>query len=305
MRIVSLLPAATEICFALGLGSKVVGVSPECDAPPAARAKPVVSRTLLRSEDMPSAETSQRVGERLAAGEALYDIDEAALQAAAPDLVLTQGLCEVCAPTLGDLEDVARRLPRVPSIVSLDPHHLEDMLQDIERLGRECGVEDRAADLVEALRDRIERVRRTASKAASRPGTVCLEWLDPLFLAGHWVPEMVELAGGHDVLGVAGEPSRRVDPDEIVIASPRVAVLMPCGFHIDRTRTEAPAVTGRTWWADLPAARADRVWIVDGSSYFNRPGPRLVDGLEILGHILHPESFPQPPRPADAQRWVA
>lgn len=303
MRIVSLLPAATEICYSLGLGDEIVGVSPECDFPPGARDKAIVSRTLLEYDGASSSETSRLVGERLAKGEALYRVDESALRAADPDLILTQGLCAVCAPTLGDVEEVARRLPREPSIVSLDPHRLLDVLADVERVGGACEVEDRAADAVRALRERIDHVAERASMASDRPATVCLEWLEPMFLAGHWVPEMVRLAGGHDALAKPGEKSRRVERREIVMASPEVAVLMPCGFDLNRTMKEASRVTAEPWFADLPAARADRVWVVDGSSFFNRPGPRLVDGLEILGHILQPKLFPARPRPQDAQRW--
>lgn len=305
MRIVSLLPAATEICFALGLGDDLVGVSPECDYPEAARAKPVVSRTLLPTDGASSRETSRMVGERLESGGALYRIDEEALRSAAPDLILTQGLCEACAPTLGDVEDVAGRLSTKPEIVSLDPHRLEDMLSDITRVARVAGVDEQGESVVERLRNRINRVAALTIRTSDRPRTLCLEWLDPAFIAGHWVPEMVELAGGADVLGRPGEKSRRVDPKDIVMASPDVAVLMPCGFDLERTRKEASVVTTQPWWCDLPAARHDRTWIVDGSSFFNRPGPRLVDGLEILAHILQPRTFPRPPRARDAQPWGA
>jgi len=304
MRIVSLLPAATEICYALGLGDDLVGVSPECDYPPAAREKPVVSRALLPYEGTSSGETSRMVGERLESGGALYQVDETALHAAHPDIIVTQGLCVVCAPTLGDVEDVARRLPQTPAILSLDPHRLEDVFEDIERVGRACGVEDRAAQVAATLRERVDRVAQRAARAIDRPKALCLEWLDPLFLGGHWVPEMVDLAGGVDPLGRPGEKSRRIEPKDVVLASPDVAVLMPCGFDLERTRKEAPIVTRARWWADLPAARADRVWAVDGSSYFNRPGPRLVDGLEILAHILQPRLFPRPPGATDAHREV-
>jgi iron complex transport system substrate-binding protein len=293
MRIVSLLPAATEICFALGLGDDVVGVSPECDFPRAVREKPVVSHGLLDYEGKTSLETSRMVGERIVSGGALYQVDESALRSSRADLILTQGLCDVCAPTLGDVEDIARHLPRTPAIESFDPHRLEDVLENVVRVGRACGIEERAAEVVAALQERIDRVSDRASTAVARPKTVCLEWLDPLFLGGHWVPEMVGLAGGVDVLGRTGEKSRRSEPDEVVMASPDVAVLMPCGFDLDRTRSEAPVVTRMAWWAKLPASRAGRAWIVDGSSYFNRPGPRLVDGLEILAHILQPDLFPK------------
>ena len=303
MRIVSLLPAATELCYALGLADDVVGVSPECDFPPGARTKPVISRSVLAYEGKSSRETSRMVGERLEAGGALYQVDESALRSADPDLILTQGLCEVCAPAVGDVEEVARRLSRVPSILSLDPHRLDDSLTDMERVARRCGVEDRAAHVIESARDRIGRVAKRAAAARVRPKVMCLEWFDPLFVAGHWVPEMVDLAGGTDVLAEPGEASHRVDPKEIVMASPDVAILMPCGFHLDRTDEEASNVTGNPWWGDLPATRSDRAWLVDGSSFFNRPGPRLVDGLEILAHILHPDLFPQSPALTAAKKW--
>ncbi|MGI0149572.1 MAG: cobalamin-binding protein [Thermoplasmata archaeon] len=304
MRIVSLLPAATEICCALGLGDDLVGVSPECDHPPAVVGKRIVSRGFLSYDGKSSGETSRMVGERLENGGALYQVDERALRLTEPEVILTQGLCEVCAPTLGDVEEVASRLPQPPSIVSLDPHCLEDVFADVERIGRFCDASDRARILVRSLRARIGRVSSRASKAGARPEAVCLEWLDPVFLAGHWVPEMVGLAGGHDALATPAEASRRVSPREIVDAAPEVAVLMPCGFGLDRTREEATLVTQAPWWRDLPAARTNRVWTVDGSSYFNRPGPRLVDGLEILAHILQPELFPSPPDPRDGRPWV-
>lgn len=304
MRIVSLLPAATEICCALGLEDDLVGVSPECDHPPAVVGKRIVSRGLLPYDGKSSGETSRIVGERLASGGALYQVDEDALRSTEPDVILTQGLCEVCAPTLGDVEEVAARLSHPPEILSLDPHRLDDVLADIEQVGCFCDVEEAAQVVVNSLRSRIDRIATRASEAADRPATVCLEWLDPLFLAGHWVPEMVALAGGHDPLAKAGEPSRRVDGREVAQASPDVAVLMPCGFDLERTREETFLVTETSWWAELPAARSNRVWTVDGSSYFNRPGPRLVDGLEILAHILHPELFPSPPDREAARPWV-
>src|SRR5438094_712832 len=301
MRIVSLLPAATEICYALGLGDEVVGVSPECDHPPAARTKRIVSRSLLQYEGRSSGETSRMVGERLASAGALYQVDAQALRSAEPDLILTQGLCKVCAPTLGDVEDIARNLARLPEIVSLDPHHLADVLENIEQIGRACDIEERAETVVEGLQQRIECVARKAALAAERPRTACLEWLDPLFIGGHWVPEMIGLAGGVDALGRPGEKSRRISSNEVESAAPEVAVLIPCGFDLDRTRAEAGVVTHSSWWAHLPAARTGRAWLVDGSSYFNRPGPRLVDGLEILAHILQPSLFPKIPKPSDAQ----
>ncbi len=304
MRIVSLVPAATEICFSLGLGSEVLGISPECDYPPATHDKRVVSRPLLEYDGKSSAETSKMVGGALAAGGGLYEINEEALQELEPDVILTQGLCEVCAPSGADVRAVANRLPKRPRVVSLDPHSLKDMLEDIGRVGQACGVAPAAVSLVEDLRERLERVAFLTGRAHERPKTACIEWIDPLFAAGHWVPEMVDLAGGTDALARPGEKSRRIEAKDVAVAAPEVAVLMPCGFHLDRAQTEAGTLIAQRWWKDLPAARSNRVWVVDGSSYFNRPGPRLIDGLEILGHILHPELFPKSPSTVDAVAWV-
>ncbi len=303
MRIVSLVPAATEICFALGLGGDVTGVSPECDYPPAAAEIPKVSRALLAYEGKSSAETSQMVGKRLASGGALYRVDEKALQDAAPDVILTQGLCEVCAPTTDDVRGVAAKLAKRPQIIPLDPHSLRDVLQDIGRVGAACGAAGTASGIVDDLRERIERVAFLTTRVPERPRTACLEWLNPLFIAGHWVPEMVDLAGGEALLAKPGEKSPRVEAAQVALAAPEAAVLMPCGFPLERALQEAPAVTKQAWWQDLPAARRGRVWVTDGSSYFNRPGPRLITGLEILAHILHPETFSHPPSPRDAVRW--
>lgn len=303
MRIVSLVPAATEICFALGLGGDLTGVSPECDYPAAAQEIPQVSRVLLDTGDKTSAETSRMVGKRLASGGALYRVNEKALREAAPDVILTQGLCEVCAPTTDDVRAVASKLPRQPRIVPLDPHSLRDVLQDIERVGAAGNAGGSAKTVVADLRDRIERVGFLTTRVHERTKTACLEWLDPLFLAGHWVPEMVELAGGESLLARPAQRSPRIEPKDLALGAPAAAVLMPCGFDLERSLREAPTVTKQAWWQDLPAARAGRVWVTDGSSYFNRPGPRLVTGLEILAHILHPEIFPRAPSPKDAVPW--
>lgn len=304
MRVVSLLPAATEICFALGLGDSVVGVSPECDFPLAARRKPAMSRILLDYEGKSAAETSRMVGERLAHGGALYAIEEAALRDVEPDLILTQGLCEVCAPSFGDVREVAMGLPNPPEVLSLDPHRLEDILGDILRVGDACGVSDEARRVAESLRERIEQLATRAERTRERSRVLCLEWFDPLFVAGHWVPEMVHLAGGEDVFGRPGEKSFRVDGKAIALAAPEVIVLAPCGYHMDRVEQEASVVAAQPWWRDLPAVRRDRVWLVDASSYFNRPGPRVVDGLEILAYILHPDLFPKGWNPDAVRRWV-
>src|SRR2546428_1417522 len=244
MRIVSLLPSATEICFALGLGDDVVGVSPECDFPRAVREKPVVSHGLLEYEGKTSRETSRMVGERIVSGGALYQVDESALRSSRADLILTQGLCNVCAPTLGDVKDIARHLPRTPAIESFDPHQLEDVLENILRVGRACGIEDRASEVVAVLQERIDRVAERASTAVARPKTVCLEWLDPLFLGGHWVPALGGVAGRVYVPGRAGEKCRRAQPAPVVRAAPHGAGVMSGGLRLDRHREEGPAGAG-------------------------------------------------------------
>ena len=303
MRIVSLLPAATEICFALGLGDEVVGVSAECDYPPAAKARRVVSRPAIDLDGRTSRDVSLQVGRRLENGGSLYAIDEAALNELEPDVVLTQAVCDVCAPSWGDVRDVASRLRRPPDIVSLDPHRLNDVLSDIRRVGDVCEAEDAATSFIEGLQERIGSVEEGLADARSRPKILCLEWFDPLFVAGHWVPDMVALAGGEDVLASPGEASRRVTPKDIVLAAPEVILLAACGFDLARAGKEASVVTAEPWWADLPATRSGRVWIADGSAYFSRPGPRLVNGIELLAAVLHPERF-APPGSDVARIWT-
>src|SRR5205807_6562294 len=240
MRIVSLLPAATEICYALGLGDDVVGVLPDCDQPPAARTNRIVSRSLLQDEGKASGETSRMAGERLASAALLYQVDAQAVRSAEPDLILTQGLCEVCAPTLGDVEDIARNLPRPPEIVSLDPHHLVDVLENIERIGRACGIEARAETVAYGLQQRIEHIARKADSSAERPRTACLEWLDPLFIGGHWGREMIALAGGVDAIGRPREKSRPVRRQAAAPALAGLAARLPPGPELERTPREAP-----------------------------------------------------------------
>ena len=246
MRIVSLVPAATEICFALGLGGEVVGVSPECDYPPETHDKRVVSRPLLDYDGKTSSETSKMVGGALTEGKALYEVNEGALREIGPDVILTQGLCEVCAPAVEDVRALAARLPKKPRIVPLDPHSLRDVFEDIGRVGKACGASAAAVSVIEDLRDRTERVAFLSGRAQTRPKTVCLDWIDPLFAAGHWVPEMVDLAGGVNVLAEPGEKSRRIEPTELSVAAPEVAVLMPCGFHLDRAPSGPRRRAGRS-----------------------------------------------------------
>lgn len=285
MRICSLLPGATEIAYLLGLGDQIVGVTHECDYPHEARQKPVVVQSAIDPKRMSSAEIDQKVGELLQAGKGLYRIDEAAFFDAAPDVILTQGLCDVCALDYNDVVKAAAALPNAPAIVSLNPHSLSDVLDDIVRVGAATGCETGADKLAHGLRRRIEQIGYRES--GYRPRVVCLEWFDPLYVAGHWVPEMVALAGGRDVLGRAGEPSFKVEWQSVVEARPDMLLLMPCGFDTRRAVKESEPLRALPGWDELPAVKRENVYAFNGSAYFSRPGPRLVNGLEILSRILH------------------
>jgi iron complex transport system substrate-binding protein len=301
MRICSLLPGATEIAFALGLGDQVVGVTHECDYPPAARDKPVVVKSAIDSKRMSAAEIDRKVGELLEAGKGLYHVDEQALIAADPDIILTQGLCEVCALDYDEVVKAAARLARRPKIVSLNPHRLTDLLDDIQLVGEATDRQATAKTIVAGLRERIERVGWREPN--SRPRVVCLEWFEPLYAAGHWVPEMVALAGGYDVLGREGEPSAKITWSEVVGANPEVILLMPCGFDTRRTVKEATPLRALPGWDRLPAVKTGKVFALNGNAYFSRPGPRLINGLEILARIIHPETVTWSLSPADAARF--
>ena len=300
MRICSLLPAATEIAFALGLGDAVVGVTHECDYPPQAKKKPVVVTSVIDAARMTSGEIDRKVGEALQTGKGLYSIDEAAFIDAAPDLILTQGLCDVCALDYNEVVKAAAKLSRQPAILSLNPHGLADMLDDIRRVGVATERLIAAEALVQDLQRRIDRVAH--ARPAHRPRVVCLEWYEPLYAAGHWAPEMVELAGGEDMLGRQGEPSSKVEWRAVVAARPEVILLMPCGFDVRRTVKEATSLREREGWNDLPAVRAGKVFAVNGNAYFSRPGPRLIDGLEILAQLIRPEEIARSLSPANAAR---
>ncbi|HXK27995.1 MAG TPA: cobalamin-binding protein [Candidatus Binatia bacterium] len=301
MRICSLLPAATEIAFALGLGDALVGVTHECDYPPQAKEKPVVVRTVIDVARMTSEEIDRKVGKALQTGKGLYTIDEDAFINAAPDLILTQGLCDVCALDYNEVVKATAKLSRPPTIMSLNPHCLADVLDDIRRIGAATERLSVAEKLVQGLQQRIDRVDHASP--AYRPRVVCLEWYEPLYAAGHWAPEMVELAGGQDMLGRKGEPSSKVEWRDVVAARPEVILLMPCGFDVRRTVKEATLLRRREGWNDLPAVRAGKVFAVNGNAYFSRPGPRLIDGLEILAQLICPEKIARSLSTADAARF--
>jgi iron complex transport system substrate-binding protein len=250
---------------------------------------------------MSAAEIDRKVGELLEAGKGLYHVDEQALIAADPDIILTQGLCEVCALDYDEVVKAAARLARPPKIVSLNPHRLTDLLDDILLVGEATDRQSAAKTIVAGLRERIERVGWREPN--SRPRVVCLEWFEPLYAAGHWVPEMVALAGGYDVLGREGEPSAKITWSEVVGANPEVILLMPCGFDTRRTVKEATPLRALPGWDRLPAVKTGKVFALNGNAYFSRPGPRLINGLEILARIIHPETVTWSLSPADAARF--
>jgi iron complex transport system substrate-binding protein len=287
MRIVSLVPHATELLFALGLGDDVVGVTHECDYPPGARDLPAVTRNVLPA-GLSAAEIDAAVRERTENGESIYALDVATLRELEPDLIVTQQLCAVCAVSYDDVRKIAEELPARPKVVALDPHTLGETMGDIRTIAQATGVREAALGLVARQRSRIDRVR-VAVRNAPRPRVAAIEWLDPVFVAGHWTPQLVELAGGIDVLGFAGEPSEQSSWEAVAAAAPEVVVCMPCGYDAERALREATQHADRLW-----SLGASRVVAVDAAALFSRPGPRLVDGLELLGHLLHPDLVPAP-----------
>lgn len=294
MRVVSLVPSATELLFALGLGDSVVAVTHECDYPPGVEELPHLTSSVI-ADGLYAAEIDAAVRERTEAGRALYELDEHVLADIEPDLIVTQAVCEVCAVSYDDVVAAAGRLPSTPDVLSLDPSTLGEVLADIPRLADAAGAPEAGTALAAEAGRRIDRVV-DAVETANRPLVAALEWLDPIFVGGHWVPQMIELAGGLDVLGLPGERSRTADWAEVEAAGPEVVVSMPCGYGTERAFAET--LDARARLAEVGA----RVAAVDASSYFSRPGPRLVDGVELLAHLLHPALVGEPP-PGRA-RWL-
>ena len=289
MRIVSLVPAGTEIAFALGAGGDVVAVTHDCDFPPAARKLPRVTRsTIAPGSDSRAIDTQVR--EAAERGESTFHLDAAALAAARPDILLGQTLCAVCAVTVAQLPAT---LHPAPTVVPLDGDSLEGIFADIDRAGVALGRRDAAARVTADLRTRLAHVAFLVA-GASRPRVACLEWLAPLFNAGHWVPEQIAQAGGHDVLGEPGARSHELTLADVAAADPDLIVLMPCGFDAERAIRESPALVADPAWDELRAVRAGRVFAVDGNAFFSRPGPRVVDGVELLASLLHPDRISAP-----------
>jgi iron complex transport system substrate-binding protein len=329
MRIVSLLPSATEILYALGVGDQVVGITHECDFPPEAASKPALIKPRVDPTAAP-AEIDRQVSELVARGESIYAVDADLLASLAPDLIVTQDLCHVCAASPDDLAAALSRFAHPPRVLTLTPHSLEDVWQDIIRTGEATNTNQRAESLASELKAKVQAVASfaastnahafTAAQAAAsrtactdaqtsaasatpqstarvavRPRVACLEWLDPFYVGGHWVPEMVAIAGGEDVLGRAEHPSFKVRPDDVAQSDADVILVMLCGYNAKRNAQEFNAAKIPQSWQNLPAIRNRRVFAVDANSYFSRPGPRLADGVELLAHLFNPQSSQRHP----------
>ena len=292
MRIVSLLPSATEIVAALGLRDQLVGISHECDFPKEIRDRPRVTHCEIHGADLPSRAIDAWVRETLAARGTLYTLDEELIRELRPDVILTQQLCDVCAVNYGSVAAYAATLPVRPRLINLEPKRLVDLYEDIRLVAQAAGVPERAQAVIAGLERRVASVVSLVARAPRRPKCFLMEWIEPPFCGGHWNPELVELAGAMDPIGRKGEPSRRVTWEEIQRADPDAVVLACCGFGVDRTLVEMALLAGKPEWENLRAVREGRVFVADGNTYFSRPGPRLVDSLEMLAHALHPEVVP-------------
>jgi iron complex transport system substrate-binding protein len=288
MRIASLLPSATEMVCALGLAEDLVGISHDCDYPPQIAGTPVLSQAIVTST-LPSGEIEARIRRAVHRGNSVYHLDAEQLAELRPELILTQELCSVCAPSYTLVKQAAKVLDAEAKIVSLEPLGLLDILENLLLVGELTGHRARADAIVGDLRDRIDRVHDAVAGLPKRR-VVCIEWLEPLYIAGHWVPEMVAIAGGRDVLGKTREPSFMASWEDVVAAEPETLIIMPCGFDVARTREEIHLLTDRPEWQRLPAVQDKQVYLTDATSYFNRPGPRIVTGLEILATIFHPQA---------------
>lgn len=287
MRIVSLLPSATEILFALGLGDQVVGVSHECDYPAEARSKTVVVHSRIPKSISP-VEIDQFVREFTERGESIYGVNGELLRRLAPDLIITQDLCSVCAASPEDLAAVLATFDDRPDVLSLDPLELGDVWRDILWVGDETMRGHEAERLLESIGARLAALESEISQTVCRPRVAFLEWIQPLYVGGHWIPEMVELAGACDVFGKVRKPSFRIALEDVVVAQPEVIVVAPCGYNAEQARAEYCSVTFPREWQEMPAVRNNQIYYVDANAYFSRPGPRLMVGLEILAKLFHP-----------------
>jgi iron complex transport system substrate-binding protein len=289
LRIVSFLPSATEMVCALGLADHLVGITHECDYPPEISDKPIVVRNALPLEGLRPREIDATVSARIGSGGSLYEVDERLLQQLAPNLILTQSLCQVCAPSGQEITHLLKSLRPEPQILWLTPNSLAGIEDNLRQLGQVVGRSERAGALIAAGRARLEKVAALTRRASTRPRVFCMEWVEPVYCSGHWVPEMVELAGGVDLLSRKGADSVRVPWEQVDRWKPEVLVIAPCGFTLKQAVEQAACLSDYPGWAELTARPNARVFAVDANSYFARPGPRVVDGTELLAHLIHPD----------------
>ncbi|MDX6500557.1 MAG: iron complex transport system substrate-binding protein [Blastocatellia bacterium] len=294
MRVVSLLPSTTEIVCALGLDDALVGITHECDYPASVLDKPRLTASRISQETMSSKEIDHAVRSQLDGHGSIYDLDEVRLRALNPDLILTQELCDVCAVSYRTVERAARMFETDVRVVSLEPNTIGDIFENIRLVGELTARKSEAAKLIDDLTRRLDRIRELTARIDRRPRTLMLEWLEPAFAPGHWVPEQVAIAGGDPGFGQAGRPSTTTSAEEISAYAPEVVVLIPCGYYKEDILRQLPKANLPAGWEDLPAVRNGEVWATDATSYFSRPGPRVVNGVEILARILHPEIFGAP-----------
>jgi iron complex transport system substrate-binding protein len=290
-RIVSFLPSATEMICALGLIDRLAGVTHECDHPPEVRNKPIVVRSALPTDRMSQSEIDAAVTERLRKGLSLYQVDERLLQAIAPDLIVTQDLCQVCAPSGNEVAQVLSSLPAKPRILWLTPKSLAQIFENLLELGAATGRQRQAEAIIANGRARLEKVAAQASRLTVRPRVFCMEWIDPVYCSGHWVPEMMRIAGGIDKLGREGADSVRVSWNDVLEWAPEVLIVMPCGCGLAKAAEESRLLFSYPGSPSIPAIQNGRVYAVDANSYFARPGPRVIEGTELLAHLLHPAVF--------------
>jgi iron complex transport system substrate-binding protein len=288
-RIVSFLPSATEMACALGLGNQLVGITHECDYPSDVKGKPIVVRSVLPIETMSQTEIDLAVTQRMRDGLSLYQVDEKLLRELAPDIIMTQDLCQVCAPSGNEVTQALELLDKKPQILWLTPKSLEEIFDNLRQLGQATGRVREAEELIASGRVRLAAVAADTRTLSRPPRVFCMEWLDPVYCSGHWMPEMVEIAGGMDALARKGTDSVRIPWNDVMEWAPEVLIITPCGFSLDKVLELTPQLFSNPGWSELPAVRDGRVYAVDANSYFARPGPRVVDGTELLAHLIHPD----------------
>lgn len=294
MKIVSLLPSATEIVCALGLKDNLVGVTHECDFPSDISDRPALTASRISHETMSSLEIDHAVRRQLDGHGSIYDLDTATLEALKPDLILTQELCDVCTVSYKTVLKAAKMYVADAQVVSLEPNTIDDVLENIKTVGELAGVSERADSLVSSFQQRLDEIRKRSAQASNRPRSFMLEWLEPPFAPGHWVPEQVEIAGGTVLLGEPGKPSLTTTFEAIRESNPEVIVLIPCGYYTHDILRQLDSTFFPSDWREIYAVKSGNVWALDATSYFSRPGPRVVEGVEILAKILHPEIFGSP-----------